>query len=131
MVGNQTFTISYRRKKNVMPGRIPKKSPEEKAAAKAKDKQDNMATLKFELESGKIKDFQGIFRLYRASVIAKDLHMSYDTYMKKCANPKLFNGAEIRAWADLMNVAYKILQDLINTQSDEIELKQKNDKSAQ
>lgn len=84
-------------------------SKEQKEANLRLSLQHKYTSIKTLFEAGKMDSFKQIDSLIRPSVLAKQLHMGYASYVNKCASPGDFSNNELVRMADLFDVDVNLI----------------------
>ncbi len=66
-------------------------------------------SLKTDFEAGKIENFKQIEALIPYSVLARQIHMGYAAFKKKCNSPGDFSNNELIRLAELINIDINIM----------------------
>jgi len=81
--------------------------------AKAQRRQNRLNSIKNELESGSMTNFDQMFAIISETRIASELGISFYTFRKKWKDPGEFTINEMIRFAALVGVKYDMIRDFI------------------
>jgi hypothetical protein len=81
--------------------------------AKAQRRQNRLNSIKNELESGSMTNFEQMFAIISETRIASELGISFYTFRKKWKDPGEFTINEMVRFAALVGVKYDMIRDFI------------------
>jgi hypothetical protein len=109
MLSRATFNNFSRKFISCMPRRVVKVTQKEKELARERKRLNKLASLKNELEAGRIKSFEQIFAIISETQLAAEVGISFYTFRKKQNNPGEFTITEMIRMAVLIGVEYTLL----------------------
>jgi hypothetical protein len=81
--------------------------------AKAQKRQNRLNSIKNQLESGSMTNFDQMFAIISETRIASELGISFYTFRKKWKDPGEFSINEMMRFAALIGVKYDMIRDFI------------------
>ena len=80
---------------------------------KARRRANRLNSIKYELESGRVKDFDQIFAIISMSRLSEELSISFYAFLKKTQDPMLWTVGEMMRFATLIGTDYNTVHDFI------------------
>ena len=69
--------------------------------------------------AGDLKSFAGIFKIVPRSIVASDMHINYERFIKKLGKPELFTLRDVQVMAGLTGIDFRALSDFMVTAIEE------------
>jgi len=80
---------------------------------KSRRRANRLNSIKYEMESGRVKDFDQIFAIISQSRLANELHISFYSFLKKVKDPMQWTVGEMIRFATLLGTEYSTVHEFV------------------